>query len=177
MKKQRGIALVGLNGAGKSTLGKYIAQQLDFHFFEVEDFWFAKKHDYQNPRSASEASQLLLAAIQKTERHFIIGGNLTSLSPELLQSLALIVFVDVEKSIRVARVLQRERTIFGELPLTDPRYPERQAFLEFVKNRTADTLNKWIKNTTLPVLIIDGTQPFKANLEAIQTTFTRLLSP
>lgn len=33
-----GIIVCGLNGSGKSTLGKALAEKLDFHFVDNEDF-------------------------------------------------------------------------------------------------------------------------------------------
>lgn len=164
MKNKKGIVLVGLNGAGKSTFGRYAAQELGWDFFEVEDYWFKTKHDYQNPREAEEASSLLLQDIKKAKKGFIIGGNIASLSKDLLHELSLIVYVKVEKKIRVERVLQRELLIFGDLEARDPLYDERQQFLNFVKNRKDDTLVQWLETTNLPVLAMDGTLPFKENL-------------
>lgn len=168
MTQKIGIVLVGLNGAGKSTFGKYAATKLGFDFFEVEDYWFKVKHDYQNPRKADEASLLLLRDIQKSEKGFIIGGNISSLSNELLQDVSLISYVDVEKNVRVARVIQRDLDIYGELLPTDPLYHERQSFLNFVKARTSTSLLKWIEKVKIPSIVIDGTLPLEKNLQIVK---------
>lgn len=173
MTNKTGIVLVGLNGAGKSTLAKYAAEKLVFDLLEVEDYWFEKQHDYQNPRKASEASQLMMEAIARAPKGFIIGGNVSSLSKELVPSLSLIVYVDVAKEIRVQRVIQRDKERYGSLEKGTDFYHSRQDFLTFVQSRTPDTILSWMESTNIPMLTIDGTNTLEQNTRIIQQ---RLLS-
>lgn len=161
MKNKTGIVLVGLNGSGKSTLAKYAGKKLGFDVLEVEDYWFEKQHDYQNPRTSSETSQLMMDAIAQSTNGFIIGGNISSLSKELVSNLSLIVYVDVEKELRIKRVIQREKDRYGLLEKGTSLYNERQDFLTFVQSRTPNAIFSWMEKTNIPLLKIDG----KANLE------------
>lgn len=168
MVQKTGIVLIGLNGAGKSTFGKYAAQKLGFDFFEIENYWFRAAHQYRNPRSAEEVSQLLLNDISTSKKGFIIAGNISSLSSDLLPYISLIIYVDVEKDTRVARVIQRDLNIYGELKSDHPLYQERQDFLHFVKRRTADSLLNWMNQSNLPSMIINGNHSLENNLQIIE---------
>lgn len=165
MTQKIGIVLVGLNGAGKSTVAKYAATELGLDALEVEDYWLKNKHDYQNPRDANEVSKLLIADI----KGFIISGNLSSLSKELLNVLSLIIHVEVEKELRVARIIQRNLDIYGERQSTAPLYHERQSFLSFVKARTATSLLEWIAETQIPSMMIDGNLSLEKNLRIVRS--------
>lgn len=173
MKNKTGIVLVGLNGSGKSTLAKYAGKKLGFDVLEVEDYWFEKQHDYQNPRTSSEASQLMMDAIAQSTNGFIIGGNISSLSKELVSNLSLIVYIDVEKELRIQRVIQREKDRYGLLEKGTSLYNERQDFLTFVQSRTPDAIFSWMEKTNIPLLKIDGKATLEHNTKIIKQ---RLLS-
>lgn len=173
MTSKTGIVLVGLNGAGKSTLAKYASKKFGFDSLEVEDYWFEKQYDYQNPRKSSDASQLMLDAIAQSTKGFIIGGNISSFSKALESHLSLIVYVDVKKEIRVNRVIQREQNRYGILEKGTPLYNERQDFIKFVQSRTPNAIYAWMEKTTIPVMTIDGTETPEKNTQIIEQ---RLLS-
>lgn len=168
MTSKTGIVLVGLNGSGKSTLAKYAAQKFGFDLLEVEDYWFEKQYDYQNPRNALDASQLMMNAIAQSTKGFIIGGNISSFSKALESHLSLIVYVDVEKEIRIQRVIQRDKERYGSLEKGTSLYHTRQDFLTFVQLRTADTIISWMESTNIPLLTIDGTDTLEKNTKMIQ---------
>lgn len=173
VKNKTGIVLVGLNGSGKSTLAKYAGKKLGFDVLEVEDYWFEKQHDYRNPRTSSKASRLMMDAIARSTNGFIIGGNISSLSKKLVLKLSLIVYVDVEKELRIQRVIQRDKERYGSLEKGTSLYNERQDFLTFVQSRTPNVIFSWMERTNIPVLKIDGKATLEKNTEIIQQ---RLLS-
>ena len=140
MKNKTGIVLFGLNGSGKSTLAKYAGKKLGFDVLEVEDYWFEKQHDYRNPRTSSKASRLMIDAITQSTNGFIIGGNISSLSKELVLKRSLIDYVDVEKGLQSQRVIQRDKERYGSLEKGTSLYNERQDFLTFVQSRTPNVI-------------------------------------
>ena len=174
VKNKTGIVLVGLNGSGKSTLAKYAGKKLGFDVLEVEDYWFEKQHDYRNPRTSSETSQLMMDAIAQSTNGFIIGGNISSLSKKLVLKLSLIVYVDVEKELRIQRVIQRDKERYGSLEKGTSLYNERQDFLNFVQSRTPDVIFSWMERINIPVIKIDGKATLEQNTEIIQQSLLSL---
>ena len=115
----------------------------------------------------------MMDAITQSTNGFIIGGNISSLSKELVLKLSLIVYVDVEKELRIQRVIQRDKERYGSLEKGTSLYNERQDFLTFVQSRTPNVIFSWMERTNIPVLKIDGKATLEKNTEIIQQ---RLLS-
>ena len=50
----RGIIIFGPAGAGKTTLGKMVARQLDYPYFDIDDYIWRKDTEFKDPFGMGE---------------------------------------------------------------------------------------------------------------------------
>lgn len=165
-----GIIVCGLNGAGKSTLGKALAKKLNFHFIDNEDLYFPKKDPvylYADPRTHEEVEKLLLNEINAHE-NFVFSSVKGDYGESVYSFFQYAVLIDVPRDIRIERVKNRSFQKFGDrmIPGGD-LYEQEQHFFDFVKFRAEDTVEKWVRSLSCPVIRIDGTKPVEENINLI----------
>ena len=109
-----GIILIGANGAGKSTLGRELARVLNFTHFDVEDYWFYKTDiPYTAERPCDERNELLLADMKK-HGSFVMSGNVSGWSDDLLPMFDLAVLMKAPTDVRMKRIEEREYARWGD---------------------------------------------------------------
>ncbi len=165
-----GILVCGLNGAGKSTLGKVLAEKLDYHFIDDEDLYFPKTDPcnlYATPRTQTEAKALLFREIEVHEQ-FVFAAVKGDYGEDICSLFQYVVMIHVPKEIRMRRVENRSFGKFGKRMLQGgDLYEKENRFFDFVKSRSEDTLEEWIRSLTCPVIRIDGTKPVTENVNYI----------
>ncbi len=165
-----GIIVCGLNGVGKSTLGKVLAEKLHFHFIDSEDLYFPKTdpyYIYASPRTQEEAETLLLSQIKEHE-NFVLASVKGDFGETICSYFNYVVLISAPKEIRIKRVKNRSFEKFGERMLVGgDLYEQENGFIDFVKSRSENTVEDWIKSLSCPVIRIDGTLPINENVDFI----------
>lgn len=161
-----GIFICGLNGAGKSTLGKALAEKLQFHFIDNEDLYFPKtdlNYIYAFSRTREEVGKLLLEEI-KTHENFIYTSVTGDYGEEVRSLFRYIVYIYLPREIRIQRVKDRSFQRFGDriLPGGD-LYESEERFLNFVKGRSENMVEEWVKSMKCPVIRVDGMKSVEEN--------------
>jgi len=106
------IAIVGGNGSGKTTLGKALAGLLGWKAMDVEDYYFKPSSiPYAAPRTKEEVMQLLLADM-KAHKQFVFSSVNCDYGPEINRLYDCVIYLQVSKEIRLARVKQRAVDMF-----------------------------------------------------------------
>ena len=165
---KHGIVIVGGNGSGKTTLGRYLSEMLGYKHMDVEDYYF-KNSDipYANPRTRDEVQNLMLQDI-KSHGDFIISSVNGDLGTHINGFYDLIVYIEVPLDVRMERVQQRSIDKFGARVLAGgDMYEQEQNFFDFVRNRTMEKTDIWVKTMKCPVVYIDGTKDIKTNAEYV----------
>lgn len=162
-----GILICGLNGAGKSTLGKALAEKLHFHFIDNEDLYFPKtdpNYIYAFARTREEVEKLLLDEI-KAHENFIFTSVTGDYGEEVRSLFKYIVCINLPREIRLQRVRDRSFKRFGGrvLPGGDLYEPEER-FFNFVKGRSENMVEQWIKSMKCPVIRVDGMKSVEENI-------------
>lgn len=165
-----GMIICGLNGTGKSTLGKALAERLDYYFIDNEDLYFPKTdpaYIYANPRTHEEVGRLLLNEI-KVHENFIFASVKGDYGEAVYPFFQYAVLIDVPRDIRIKRVKNRSFQKFGNrmLPGGD-LYEQEERFLDLVKSRAENTVEKWVQSLYCPIIRIDGTKPIEENINFI----------
>ena len=165
-----GIVVCGLNGVGKSTLGKALAEKLQYHFIDNEDLYFPKTdpdYIYALERSREEVERLLLDEI-KAHNDFVFTSVKGDYWEEACAFFRYVIIIEAPREIRLRRVRDRSFGKFGTRMLEGGDLYEREKnFFEFVKSRSEDTVEKWVRSVNLPVIRVDGTKPIEENVDFI----------
>lgn len=164
----RGIAIVGGNGSGKTTLGKALAGHLGWKAMDVEDYYFKPSSiPYAAPRTKEEVMRLLLADM-KAHKPFVFSSVNCDYGPEINSLYDCVIYLQVSKEIRLARVKQRAVDMFGNRVLDrGDMYAQEQQFFQFVASRTLDKTDAWVSTLTCPVIYLDGSLPISVNTDAV----------
>ena len=171
----RGIIIFGSAGAGKTTLGKMVAQQLNYPYYDIDDYIWRK--DTEKPftvmYSRAEKADRLMEAISKHE-HFVMAGSMDSFNAPFVPLFDLAVHITVTPKVRAARIHERELAVFGDRILENgDMYEEHQRFLDSASRYETDG-SPCLKNhlewaATLPckVLYLSGEDELNVNVKSI----------
>lgn len=170
------IHLLGPSGSGTSSLGKAISEELNIPFFDSDDiFWEMTNPPFTSKRSI-EQRQILLREINTHNKSWIISGSMLQWGDFLRDEIDLIVYLYIERDIRIKRLVKREKERFGDriLPGND-MYENHQAFITWAESYEDGDLNmrskkseiEWIKEAKRKVLKIEKEMPIKEELELV----------
>ena len=170
------IHLLGPSGSGTSSLGKAISEELSIPCFDSDNiFWEPTNPPFTTKRSI-EQRQTLLREINKHNKSWIISGSMLQWGDFLRDEIDLIVYLYIEKDIRIKRLVKRERERFGDriLPGND-MYDNHQAFITWAESyedgdlsmRSRESETEWIKAAKCKVIKIEKEIPIKEELELV----------
>lgn len=172
-----GIVLCGLNGVGKSTLGKALSERLHYHFIDNEDLYFPKTdpdYIYAFERSREEVEKLLLDEI-KAHNDFVFTSVKGDYGEAARAFFCYVIVIEVPREIRLRRVRDRSFGKFGSRMLEGgDLYEREEGFFDFVRSRSEDTVEKWVRSVNLPVIRVDGTKPIEENVNTIIERINKL---
>ena len=183
MGNDMSIIVFGASGAGSTTLGKEVAKQLDFHFFDIDDYlWnWDTKIPFTVTRPPEQRTQLLLNDI-KRHPSFVISGTIFSNSTLFEPFINLAVFISTPAEVCAERVRTREHARWGKRVLPGGDMYRTTRFHgdanDYISNaqiyETAEVSRfgrklheKWITEMTCPVMRADGTKSINENTSRV----------
>ena len=175
LKMPRGIIIFGPAGAGKTTLGRMVAQQLNYPYFDIDDYIWRKDTaiPFQVMYSREEKASRLLEAVSKHE-HFVMAGSMDSFNAPFVPLFDLAVHLSAAPEIRTARIHKRELAIFGDRILEGgDMYEEHRRFLDGASRYETDgspclkTHLEWADTLPCKVLYLNGEDELSINVKLI----------
>lgn len=172
----KGIIVFGLNGSGKSTLGKELASVLKYKHMDIEDYFFIESDiPYTKQRTTQEYLRLMLEDIKKHDK-FVLSAVKGDFGADISSLYKLGVFIDVPYDIRIKRVEQRSIDKFGDrVKVGGDMYESEKEFLEFVKSRNIENVEKWSDTLDCTIIRVDGTNDIRDNVKLIQKYYLEIL--
>lgn len=149
------IHVAGAPGSGTSTLGKALAYESGSVFIEADDLlWQQTDPPYQIKRPVAERNSLLLDQLHGA-RGAVVAGSIAGWGNDVEDIFDLIVFLYVESDVRVARLIERELSLFGKI---DPTFIAwaRQYDEGSLPGRSLARHNRWLASRRCPVLRLEG---------------------
>ena len=175
----RGILIFGSAGAGKATLGSAAAKELGFAHINTDDlFWRTEmKYPYTLMLPREERKVRLVNALWD-KGHFILSGNLDTISDHFEPMFDLVVYLTTNTHIRLERLQAREYAKFGERILEGgDLYPMHKRFLDMAARYdsngmpNADAHAEWAKTLNCPVLRLSGDMDVQVNVQLIAQAY------
>ncbi|OCX52379.1 adenylate kinase [Mucilaginibacter sp. PPCGB 2223] len=125
------IHIFGASGSGVTTLGLRLAQQLQYPYFDNDDFFWEKSDPPFTVRRAPHLrNQLLKDNLSLTDGNYIVGGSMVSWGDEWLLAFDLAVFLYVPPQVRLDRLKKREYERYGDVIYKNPE--RHQQYLDFI---------------------------------------------
>lgn len=125
------IHLFGASGSGVTTLGLHLSQQLQYPYFDSDDFFWVNSDPPFTIRRAPELrDQLLTDNLAATNGNYIVGGSMVGWGDEWLNAFDLAVFLYLPPNVRLDRLKKREYERYGDVIFTNPE--RHRQYLDFI---------------------------------------------
>jgi uridine kinase len=166
------VLITGASGSGTTTLGGALASSIGGVFFDADDFyWMPTDPPFAEKRNRDLRSSLFSDALRSHPR-VVVAGSIMGWGRELEDGFDLIVFLQLETAIRIARLREREMRIYGRV---DP------AFIEWAtrydvgppSGRSLKKHENWLATRKCPVVRIDGDLTVEERLARIEPHIKR----
>ena len=133
--KKHIINIFGSSGSGSTTLAKTIAEKYEYNFIDVDDYLWKKTDPPFSEKNTNEVASLLIKEELKSHKYAVISGSLVGIADELKKDIDLFIYINLDKSIRLERIKQREEQRFGNrIKKGGDLYEQHLSFLEWVAN-------------------------------------------
>jgi adenylate kinase family enzyme len=170
------IHLFGASGSGTTTLGRRLANALGGRHLDTDTYyWLETDPPFTEKRAPAERVAMIERDVEG-QRAWVLSGSLCSWGDPLLPRFTLAVFLQLEPELRMARLLERERTRYGArvLPGGD-LHVQHLAFLEWARSydharspiRSLDMHERWLARLPCPVLRLDASRTVEALCAAV----------
>lgn len=171
------IHIFGASGSGTTTLGKKICDELGYTLMDTDDyFWMPTEPKFTLKRLREERLQLMLSDMNSAE-NVVISGSVTDWGDSLIPYFTLAIRISIDPSVRVARLIQREKKRFGSrIEPGGDMYQQHLEFIEWAKSydtggphmRSKANHDEWQKQLLCKCLHLDGSNTVEYNFEIIR---------
>lgn len=165
------IHIFGASGSGTSTLGAALARRINGRHLDTDDYYWAETDP---PYTEKNEPAQRVAMIQKDVEgldSWVLSGSICSWGDPLLDSFSLAVFVQLDPTIRMQRLRDREVLRHGDR--IQPSGDMRQQHLDFIDwaasydtakapIRSLDLHHRWMKGLNCPILEVNSADPVTA---------------
>lgn len=160
------VHILGASGSGTSTLGAALAQRTEACHLDTDDYyWLSTDPPFEEPRPMPERLARLEADLDAAPR-FVLSGSLCGWGDPLVSRFEQVVFLLIPRGVRLARLHDRERSLFGADALAPGgrMHENHTAFLEWAAGYDAGGLDMrslarhtaWLAQVPCPVLRLEG---------------------
>lgn len=159
------IHILGPSGSGTTTLGRALSDKFNIPHFDSDDFfWLSTDPPFTQKRIMEDRVSLLKNTLD-AHQSWILSGSMMKWGDFLVPQLDLVIYLYVEKEIRIMRLKTRERKNFGSrIDPGNDMYENHKEFIEWASSyedggmdmRSRMSEEAWIGRLKCPVLRIDG---------------------
>ena len=171
------IHIFGASGSGTTTLGKKISDELGYTLMDTDDyFWMPTEPKFSLKRPREERVQMMIKDLNNAE-NVVISGSIADWGDILIPYFTLAIRITVDPSVRIARLIQRERNRFGaRIEPGGDMYQQHLNFIEWAKSydtggihtRSKAKHDEWQKLRTCKCLHLDGSNTVEFNFEIVK---------
>ncbi|MFS8146985.1 adenylate kinase [Rhizobium sp. BR 249] len=161
------IHVMGASGSGTTSLGLALAEKLDIAHLDTDDFfWMPTDPPFTTPRDADERIRMLLEAAARHDG-WVLSGSALKWGRQIEPFYDLIVFLRIERELRMARIRAREIARYGErigpggdMEVKSGEFMEWAASYDTAgpERRSLAAHGQWLETQTAPVLLLDSSR-------------------
>ncbi len=166
------IHIFGASGSGTTTLGKKICDELGYNLLDVDDyFWLPTNPPFTQKRPTKERLEHIKNDIEKFQ-NVVVSGSIVGWGDELIPYFTLAIRIEVDKSLRIERIENREKERFGSrIEFGGDMYQQHVDFIEWAKMyddgdntiRSKKLHDEWQKQLLCEILCLDGADSLEQN--------------
>ncbi len=170
------IHIFGASGSGTTTLGKKICEESGYTFMDTDDyFWMPTNPQFTQKRPAHERIELMTKDIDNSD-NAVISGSLMDWGDVLIPRFTLAVRIEMEQTLRIERLKQREKERFGSrIEPGGDMYRQHMDFVEWAKAYDNGGMNirskrkhdEWQKLLLCRILYVNGADELDANFKKV----------
>ena len=170
------IHIFGASGSGTTTLGDKICRELGYTLMDTDDnFWMPTDPKFTTKRPIQDRLRLM-RRIMEMSQNVVISGFLTDWGDVLIPSFTLAIRIEMEQSLRLERIRQREQHKFASrIEPGGDMYEINRAFMEWAKSyntggpeiRSRRKHDQWQTLLSCPVLQLDGADTVEDNYQRV----------
>ncbi len=125
------IHIFGASGSGTTTLGKRISAELGFNHLDTDNYyWEPTNPPYQIIRALDKRKELLDRDLKLHDR-WVLSGSLCGWGDYLINDFDLAIFLYIPKKVRMKRLEEREKKLYGDKILKG--HEQHEIYLKLMK--------------------------------------------
>ena len=174
------ILIMGASGSGTTTIGKELAEVIESQHLDVDDYyWKPTNPPFQYKVEMAVRAENLRNDFEKHE-DVVVSGSLVSWTGNWQSAFDLVVFVTLDKEIRLQRLQQREVERYGDELQTNPKIKEAsQAFLDWATRyddfkftgRSIKIHRDWLASLSCEIIEINSEDAVEYNVFKVLEKF------
>lgn len=171
------IHIFGASGSGTTTLGEKICRELGYTQIDTDKyFWIPTDPPFKRKRPKEERVEMMIKAVEKAE-NAVISGSITDWGEKLIPFFTLAVRLEMEQSIRIDRLIKREKEKYGlRIEPGGDMHRQHMEFLEWAKAydrggtdiRSKALHDEMQKSFPCRVLCLDGADDLEENFNKVR---------
>lgn len=170
------IHIFGASGSGTTTLGMALSKRLDVLFLDTDSYYW-KQTDPPFREKHLPADRISMIEYEIADRDsWVLSGSICNWGDPLLDRFMLAVFLHLDPSVRMERLLLRERLRYGaKIEPGGSMHDVHGDFMAWAASydtavapiRSLDLHESWIKQLKCRVLRLNAEMPLKSLVEEI----------
>ena len=171
------IHIYGASGSGTTTLGRKICQELGYKLMDTDDyFWLPTNPKFIKKRPISERVELMKKDVYSCE-NAVISGSLAGWGDELIPYFTLAVRIELDTSVRIERLIKREKERFGSrIEKGGDMYEQHVKFIKWAKDYDKGDVNmrskvrhdEWEKLLPCKIIYVNGEDLLCENFKKVK---------
>lgn len=159
------VIVFGASGSGTTTLAKTLATALGWKHLDADDYYWEKTNPpFQEKVPLQKRNEHLKKDFLQSNK-VIVSGSLVTWDPYWNTAFDLGVFLRIPKDIRLERLLDREKALYGDQLVHNKEIKAKsEAFIQWAKKyddasfdgRSITQHQTWIKMLSCKVIEIEG---------------------
>jgi len=170
------IHIFGASGSGTTTLGMALSKRMDVLFLDADNYyWKRTDPPFREKHYPGERIEMIERDI-RDRQGWVLSGSICGWGDPLLDRFTLAIFLRLDPSIRMERILLRERMRYGTR--IDPGGSMHDAVRDFMAwaasydtavapIRSLDLHENWMKRLTCPVLKLNSQAAIESLIEDV----------
>lgn len=166
------IVICGLNGSGKTTLGKKLAQEINYLYKDIEDYYFDNNSDYKYAKACSKDD--VIKELKKDFNNYenIIFTSCKGDYGDLSNLYDFAILIRLDRDTRLKRVKERSYKQFGDRVLENgDLYEKEMKFWNMIYNKNESIIIDWFNSLECKKIEIDGNKKIEENIAIILDNF------